>query len=267
MAAKETSIRDKEREKEIAQKGHESARKTFPPLVHTSLAVKSLNDQVSTKPRTSSLTAAWKQPAVDAKTTSLKGEADSRNAIDGYYKDKDVFEDDDNDNDWEDSEDPTADISENQPLSFQRVDSKLTLVSRRPMITTLIDQPDRAMAVQASKSRSVLPQPRNSSSISSVGSSLEDESTLEMNERNNPRSKPIVMTSSNTHQYALSPRTFGHEMVTSELTESLRKCLIWQRSQMNATANAVLRRQTAPVGTDDISENNFDTNEYHSRGW
>jgi len=62
-----------------------------------------------------------------------------------------------------------------------------------------------------------------------------------------PRSKPIIMTTSNTHQPALSPRTTRRNMLQTELTESLRKDLLWERQQKNATNNAVLKRQQSAI--------------------
>jgi len=77
-------------------------------------------------------------------------------------------------------------------------------------------------------------------------------------------------------------------MLSTELTESLRKNLLWERQQKNTTANAVFkRRHTAqnmanlkdyPVPTlrhdiRDAAKNNsyshyFDTpNEYYQKGW
>merc|ERR1711977_251152 len=61
--------------------------------------------------------------------------------------------------------------------------------------------------------------------------------------RSNP--KPIIMTTSNTHppqQPALSPRTTRRNMLSTELTESLRKNLLWERQQKSQTVNAFLKR-------------------------
>ena len=44
-----------------------------------------------------------------------------------------------------------------------------------------------------------------------------------------PKSRPITITMSNTHSLALSPRTTRQNMLFSELTESVRKDLLWQR--------------------------------------
>merc|ERR1711977_724163 len=113
--------------------------------------------------------------------------------------------------------------------------------------------------------------------------------------RSNP--KPIIMTTSNTHppqQPALSPRTTRRNMLSTELTESLRKNLLWERQQKSQTANAFLKRRNAqsmanlqshtmpaagpsqpppPTALQETSKNNswnhyFDNPwEYHTKGW
>lgn len=84
-------------------------------------------------------------------------------------------------------------------------------------------------------------------------------------------------------------------MLTTELTESLRKHLLWERQQKNSTNNAVLKRrhtstdvknlknypgesqptalptvkENAAKGNNSWTTNYFDTGlqEYHERGW
>ena len=101
------------------------------------------------------------------------------------------------------------------------------------------------------------------------------------------RSKPIIMTTSNTHQPqpALSPRTTRRNMLSTELTESLRKNLLWER-QHKSTGNlaALKRRHTAqdmtklkqlpdPVTltqrTPNYNNDYFHAGlqEYHTKGW
>lgn len=103
------------------------------------------------------------------------------------------------------------------------------------------------------------------------------------------RSKPIIMTTSNFHQQlALSPRTTRRNMLSTELTESLRKNLLWER-QHKSTGNlaALKRRHTSndvknlrqhPEPGPVLSAHNGPTNltndyfhaglgEYHAKGW
>lgn len=208
--------------------------------------------------------------------------------------DESAIEDDDDSSDWEDSATDSghSSVLDTRPL-FQRVDSRPQLTSRRSLLTSLMHQSDRQSAMEkaaiASQSTPALMKHRSRTSSPngpSVAASPEDEgSTLTMRGPQIPRSKPIIMTTSNTHQPALSPRTTRRNMLASELSESLRKHLINERQQKNATAAAVLkRRHTAhdmgalkeyPSTTGDSeSRNNSWHNElddavggYHQKGW
>ena len=59
------------------------------------------------------------------------------------------------------------------------------------------------------------------------------------------RSKPISMASSNAQAtpIAFSPRTTRRHMLATEMTESLRKAVLFERQQKKATASAVLKRR------------------------
>ncbi|CAK7232989.1 hypothetical protein SCUCBS95973_008444 [Sporothrix curviconia] len=111
-----------------------------------------------------------------------------------------------------------------------------------------------------------------------------------------PRSaaQPIVTSAHGGANYApaLSPRTNRRNMLSTELTESLRRHLLWERSQKTSTANAVLKRrhtsqdvanlrqypEPVHMGRDDSNQdanaNSFDQylnrdafNGYHAKGW
>ena len=248
----------------------------------------------------SSLTAALKKPTQDKKQTSFKDEVESRIISHRQSEDEDVFESDEDDedvfesaieeeddSDWEDSSSESGEPSPNDRQLFQRVDSRPNLTSRRSLLTTRIHQPDRAAAIaaMASKSTSSLHRSRTSPTGPSVATSPEDESVLATH-ASGTKSKPIIMTTSNTHPPCLSPRTTRRNMLATELTESLRKHLLWERQQKNTTANAaVKRRHTAhdmanlqqypsTSGSGTTSRNNswnhyFDhgLGEYHQKGW
>ena len=281
----------------------------------------SFDDSQSLRPNQSSLTAALKRSPTDRKTTSFKEEVESRTianrAHDEDAIDTDDEEDDDDDEededdendddgegnvsesaiededdeDWEDSATDSGGSSpSNQPL-FQRVDSKPNLVSRRSLLTTQLHQSDRASALAGMASNSQATARRSRSRTSSpngpsVAASPENSTALHPAGTNITRSRPIIMTTSNVHPPALSPRTTRRNMLSTELTESLRKHLLWERQQKNTTANAVLKRrhtahdmanlstfpETAESGT--TSKTNswnayFDhgLGEYNSKGW
>ena len=151
-----------------------------------------------------------------------------------------------------------------------------------------------ALLNAASQSQPILRRSRTSSPTGpSVAASPEDEdeeATLTMRGPNVSKARPIIVTTSNTHPPAHSPRTTRRNMLATELTESLRRHLLWERQQKSTTANAVFkRRHTAAEGLSKLqdypgttkneaqvetSKNNswnhyFDYGpwEYHTKGW
>ena len=255
----------------------------------------------------SSLSDGLRRPLSNKKQTSFKDEVVTRTISEGMNEDEDVFTSDDDEDvvsesaiedddssDWEDSpgESARSSVDDGQNL-FQRVDSKPNLVSRRSLLTNLLHQPQRAAALANAASKST-PAMQRSRTSSPNGPSLatspeEDEEALEMRTPGVPHSKPIIMTTSNTHPPALSPRTTRRNMLATELTESLRRHLLWERQQKNTTASAVLKRrhtahdvpnlqefpgQKSATNSKDASKNNswnhyFDhgLGEYHQKGW
>lgn len=173
----------------------------------------------------------------------------SRSDEDAIETDDDVSEsaiEDDEDSDWEDSVTESGKSSvDERPEMFQRVDSRPNLVSRRSLLTMMMHQPGRmqgnAFRSSPALQRSRLTSP-NGPSIPTSPPENEDEN-LTMRGPDVPRSKPIVMKPPNTHSVAHSPRTTRRNMLATELTESLRRHLLWERQQKSATANAFLKRR------------------------
>ena len=231
----------------------------------------SFEDRMTSQSKQSSLTSGLKRPRGSKKTLSFRDEVESRQLNNKSHEDEDVFEssdeeddipdsaidsseeeEEDDDEDWEDDASESNDNTLNTPM-FQRVDSKPNLVSRRSLLTTLMNEGDRAAAFQnmASRSTPALRRSRGSKGSPPAGIPVGDDSNEPKDEPSVPmlgphmtRSKPIIMTTSNTnHQMALSPRTTRRNMLSTEMTESLRKHVLWERQQKKATANAVLKRR------------------------
>lgn len=176
------------------------------------------------------------------------------------YIDESAIDDDDDSSDWEDSVEDSGKSSVDEKY-FQRVDSKANLTSRRSLITLMLAQSDdraRNLGNQASQSTSAIARGQSSRQASALGASPNDsdDAPLMMKGRQSlrpikeiPRStaQPMAMpTHSHAHahgQGALSPRTTRRNMLATELTESLRRHLLWERSQKSSTANAVLKRR------------------------
>jgi hypothetical protein len=170
-------------------------------------------------------------------------ETDSEDDIDESA----IEEEDSDDDDWEDddNEESGPPSVADRPL-FQRVDSKPNLTSRRSLLTSALHQDDRALALQNAASRSSPAIRRSRTSTPngpSTGNSPQEDSGLMMMRSQASRPKPIIMTTSNVHPPAMSPKTTRRNMLTSELTGSLRQNLLWERQQKNATTNAVAKRQ------------------------
>lgn len=219
---------------------------------------------------------------------------DSEDAIESDDESEGALDEDD-DSSWEDSdnEEPPSSVEE-KPM-FQRVDSRPNLTSRRSLLTTALTQGDRAEALQraamaAQSSPNLRRSRRSSPNGPSVPGSPEEESGLTMRgpERapDVQRSKPIIVTTSNTHPPAHSPRTTRRNMLSTELPESLRRHLLWERQPRGGTANAIFRRshttqnmgtlqnQAGDRGDHDTSRNNswnnyfdYGPSEYHATGW
>jgi hypothetical protein len=261
----------------------------------------SFEDQVSTSwhRQRSSLTDGLKRP-LENKRTSFRDDVVTRTVYEsphddefGYTEDDEVISEsaieDDDSSDW-DSVSESARSSVDDKQMFQRVDSRPHLTSRRSLLSTLLHEPQRAAALQnaASKSTSAIRSRTSTPSGPSLPASPSDDAPLTMKATDIPRSRPIIMTTTNTHPPALSPRTTRRNMLATELTESLRKNLLWERKQKNSTASAVLTRrhtshdvanlQNFPSSKSKMPENTSKNNswnhffdqglgEYHKSGW
>lgn len=253
--------------------------------------------------RQSSLTTCLKHHASSKQPTSFTDELHSRAMNHKSHQDENVFESSDEDeepesaveedteeedeeddgSDWEDDGSDNGEAVEQKPL-FRRIDSQPQLVSRRSLIADMVKtESERATEFQrlAAESSPMLRRSKRSNRPS-LGDSPDEDSEVTL-PPGMTKSRPIIMTTSNTHPPALSPRTTRRNMLASEMTESLRKHLLWERQQISTTAKAVLkRRHTAydianlkdyPEKEGQTSKNNswnhfFDQGgEYNQAGW
>jgi len=203
-----------------------------------------------------------------------------------------VIEDDEDSSDWEDEgDDDKSDLDE--PELFHRVDSRPNLTSRRSLLTSQLHEGDRAKALANAASRST-PAIRRSRAASPSGPSHTAEHQREIQRApQNPHpsgGRPINFpTSSSTQQLALSPRTTRRNMLSTELTESLRKNLLWERQHKSSSNIAALKRRHTSMDMKNLrqypdpqpatshKENNSKTynndyfhaglQEYHAKGW
>lgn len=220
--------------------------------------------------------------------------------------DESAIDDDDDSSDWEDSIEDSGKSSIDDKTFFQRVDSKVNLTSRRSLITLMLAQNDRQQKLgnAASQSTSAISRTRGARQPPSLVASPNDSDEAPLMMRRGTRGAPLrpinevprssaqpIMTTTNNiaHQAALSPRTTRRNMLSTELTESLRRHLLWERSQKSSTANAVLKRRhtshdvanlkqypekvhinkdtDVPASSWDQYFNRDAFNGYHSKGW
>ncbi|KAK8009774.1 hypothetical protein PG989_000707 [Apiospora arundinis] len=182
------------------------------------------------------------------------------------YIDESAIDDDEDDSEWEDSIEEGGKESMDDPVTFKRVPSKPNLTSHRSNLTLMFaagqeqqQRPRGLGAAIASQSTSALQRARTLQNIPTVKATSpndSDDSGLEMKggmrrtplrpTKEIPRStaQPIMTNANATQrQSALSPRTTRRNMLHHELTESLRRQLLWERQQKTSTANAVLKRR------------------------
>jgi len=220
--------------------------------------------------------------------------------------DESAIDDDEDDSDWEDSDEVSGKSSIDDKTYFKRVDSTAQLVSRRSLITLGLEATERQRRLgnPASQSTSALHRSRGpQAGQCTMGSPNDsDESPLMMKRgsrvnqlkpiREIPRTgaQPIVAPPAQNHfPAALSPRTTRRHMLATELTESLRRHLLWERQQKSSTANAVLKRRHTSHDVANLKQypekaymdksedanssswNQYFTKEafngYHSKGW
>ncbi|KAF1911940.1 hypothetical protein BDU57DRAFT_523202 [Ampelomyces quisqualis] len=194
------------------------------------------------------------------KTTSFKNEVTTRtyqdmtSESDGAIEsdseddvDESAIDEDDSEEDWEDEgeEVESGASSPKESGMFPRVESKANLASHRSLLTTALHEGDRERALRdgASRSTSAIRRSRTTPNGPSTGNSPQEEGLM----MRPSKPKPIIMTTSNVHPPAMSPRTTRRMMLQSELTSSLRQNLLWERQQKNATSNAVAKRQHSAV--------------------
>jgi hypothetical protein len=178
----------------------------------------------------------------------------SKSAIEGsskYNVDESAIEE--RDSDWEDDDNEDDDDnnekeSTKEASMFHRVESRSNLNSHRSLLTTALQEGDRTRALQneASQSTFVITRTRT---IEPNGPSIENspqEDGLMMGS-SEQKPKPIIMTTSNVHSTAMSPRTTRRHMFTQELTSSLRQNVLWEREEKDTATNAVAKRQQSAM--------------------
>lgn len=214
------------------------------------------------------------QHVMNASESAMDSAIASDSETEGDDFDESAIDDDEDDSDWEDSDEVSGKSSIDDKAYFRRVDSSANLVSRRSLLTLGLEANERQRRLGNITSHSTSALHRNRTPQGpqgireehqqqqqqqpqpAVGSPNDsDEAPLMMKTRPQqlkpireaPRTaaQPIsAHAGAPAHfQAALSPRTTRRHMLATELTESLRRHLLWERQQKTSTANAVLKRR------------------------
>ena len=250
-----------------------------------------------------SLGAPKKQASFSNHVSTIPQDDDAAIESDTDCVDESAIDDEDDSSDWEDSIEDSGKSSVDEKF-FQRVDSEVNLTTRPSLITLMLhESAERAKTLgnQASQSTSAIPRSRLAQGSTTLGASPNDsdEAPLMMKGARPSNLKPIVEAPRSTAQpipaqpiryhaqAALSPRTTRRNMLSTELTESLRRHLLWERQQKSSTANAVLKRRHTSQDVANLrqyperscmkEEKDSDTwnqyfnkdtlDGYHSKGW
>lgn len=258
----------------------------------------SFEDRLMLKPVRSSLSEGLhrsSQPQPPKKQASFREIVDARpmDYEDAIESDDDsVIDDEEDDSSWEETDNESQSSSVDDKSMFQRVDSRPNLTSRRSLLTSALTQGGRAEALQrAAMAAQSTPNMRRSRRSSPIGPSMpaspDDGSELTMRGPQATRAKPIIPTTSNTLPPAHSPRTNRRNMLQTELTQSLRHHLLWERQPRGGLSNAAFKRShttnnmanlrnkadKSTVGAEPSKNNSwndyfdFGPSEYHAKGW
>lgn len=147
----------------------------------------------------------------------------------------------------------------NDKEMFQRVTSKPNL---RSLLTTLIHKSGRASPLQNAASPEIHPRRTSYGLVDSFPS----KNVLQR------FPQPSIMNPPNTYPSVSSLCSSRKDMISKELTRSLRKHLLWERKEKSLTVNAVKRRHTAQKhfsqnGNSCSIHFSADLEDYHQRGW
>jgi hypothetical protein len=178
----------------------------------------------------SSLTEGLRKAPPMRKTTSFKNEvttrtyqdvtSESEGAIESDSEDdvdESAIDEDDSEEEWEDEGDEEESGASSLKEEFPRVESRANLTSHRSLLTTALHEGDRKRALEGSRSTSNIRRShKNTPNGPSTGNSPQEEGLM----MRPSKPKPIIMTTSNVHPPAMSPRTTRRMMLQSELTSS-----------------------------------------------
>ncbi|KAI6082448.1 hypothetical protein F4821DRAFT_247153 [Hypoxylon rubiginosum] len=174
------------------------------------------------------------------------------------YMDESAIYDDGNASGWEDAIEESDKSSVDDVVAFKRVPSKMNHASETSLLSLMFAKqekrnkvltgyasyptrtiPQRAKALQDHSNMNVVSPPRDSDNGLETRRGLRPKISNPIIEIPRHGARPITTNS----PAALSPGTTRRNLLAEELTESLRRQLLWERQQKTSTANAVFKRR------------------------
>lgn len=219
-----------------------------------------------------------REDVFEAGLENFEGEEDMQ--IDSAIED-----DDDDDCAWEDEEEQTTQSHAQEADWYRRVDLKLKPALRRSLLTTMMRSTQQQHAARRTTPEVQKPRTRSPDGpLSSHPVTIEPASMMMVEVI---RSRPVMMapTDVNSSAPVLSPRSTRHNMLSTELTESLRKHLLWDRQVIRSATNTSRKRRhttgdmfkpqrfrdenayTQGSNSQVMEYLNHGLQEYHQKGW
>ena len=236
----------------------------------------SFDERMQSQSQQSSLTAGLKKPVVGPKKLSFRDVVESRRLGNKSVEDEQVFEsdseDEDSEADSEVEEEWEDDGSEDEENTlFQRVDSKPNLVSRRSLITSMMNAEDRAQQFQEQAMQQQTGALKRSKTLANV--QTQPESSSPPTSALATAAKPIMRTKSDIFSLVSSPKTTRRNMLSTEIDENLRRSILHERMQKKSTLNAYTKRvqsarnlTTLPMHSERDERAQPDTKDYYRHG-
>ena len=159
---------------------------------------------------------------------------------------------------WEDADSDGGEVF-SKPSLFRRVSSLPGLASRRSLLTLALNRGQNFSFPARHPSRR--PSPRREFMAAST---MDDGIMMQTSIR--PSSASFV-TMAIPESVAYSPDTTRQKMLVAELSESLRKDLLWERQEKSITAKALPKRDRKAQSRAVLPHVFDDPGDYHSRGW
>ncbi|OLL24236.1 hypothetical protein NEOLI_003810 [Neolecta irregularis DAH-3] len=180
------------------------------------------------------------------------------------------------DDEWDSIYTSSGNSSPTETQMFPKVEGRPPLASNRSLLSCLLESKTCTAKSSAALSRLATPDP----SPRKVTAILKT-APLRSLFRKSSASALSAASANAALQISASPRTTRRNMLATELSESLRRNLLWERQQKTMTSAAVLKRRYTSTDISNLSEfpnpnslspvstgfDQADHHEYHAVGW